>query len=447
MKNLLLLALLLTSNVVLAQQYLPFMDNNGKWGYRDFSNNVVIQPQYDKGFSFVDGFACVAINSSAGMQYGVINRSGKVVIPLVYPSYITTKGGFCSVSNILNKYAIFDSTGKAITPFKYDALYTFVEGIARVNIGWRIEPGSYNNGNGKWGFVDQTGKEIVPIQYSYVDDFRNGMAAVAMGGNPSSDELLLLNAKWGFINKEGKEVVPLQYEQVSYFREGLASVVDKGKYGFVDLSGRVVVPLQYGWAESFNQGIALVNMGCQINNDGQPIGGKYGLIDRSGKALTPIKYDFMHVFREGLAVVRIGKKFGVINMAGEEVVKPTYEAVSQFRNGMACFNVGGIWESGGEIVGGKWGFFDKTGKVALPAIYEWVGSDFIDGLALVKIEGKYQVIDLTGNIVRPMIVPDGYVLHGFGFESRGKVEKKDGSDVYYIDLKGNKTNKQGQPIQ
>jgi hypothetical protein len=45
------------------------------------------------------------------------------------------------------------NSGEEITPFKYDGIGEFDNGLARVRL------------NDKWGFVDKTGKEVTPIKY------------------------------------------------------------------------------------------------------------------------------------------------------------------------------------------------------------------------------------------------------------------------------------------
>jgi len=67
---------------------------NGKIGYIDDKLDVVIRPQYDFAFPFNNGVAivCNACKSElvgehrvvTGGQWGVINKAGKVVVPLKY---------------------------------------------------------------------------------------------------------------------------------------------------------------------------------------------------------------------------------------------------------------------------------------------------------------------------------------------------------------------------
>src|SRR5262245_8590668 len=62
-------------------------------------------------------------------------------------------------------------------------------------------------------------------------------------------------------------------------------------------------------------------------------------------------------------------------------------------------------------VGGKWGFVDKSQKVAIPRQYEMARS-FSDGLAAVEVGKKWGYIDHTGKLVIPIQFDDAKPFHG-----------------------------------
>jgi hypothetical protein len=143
-----------------------------------------------------------------------------------------------------------------VIPLKYDQVYSFKEGLARITVGDIFEGNSARN-----GYIDKTGKEIVTPKYSRASDFCDGLASVA------------LNGKWGFIDTKGRQVIPLEYEYVaSCFKEGLAFVELNGKYGFIDRTGKKVIPLIYQKADNFENGKARVEQN-----------GKTFYIDKTGK--------------------------------------------------------------------------------------------------------------------------------------------------------------------
>src|SRR5437868_2238657 len=63
---------------------------------------------------------------------------------------------------------------------------------------------------------------------------------------------------------------------------------------------------------------------------------------------------------------------------------------------------------------GKYGYINKTGKVVLPAQFEY-SEKFYEGLAVVKQGGKRGFIDMTGKMVIPALYDqktDGYFSEG-----------------------------------
>ncbi|WP_348636644.1 WG repeat-containing protein, partial [Campylobacter lari] len=75
------------------------------------------------------------------------------------------------------KCGLIDKQGNLVIEAKYDDIYDFSEGLARVEL------------NGKWGFIDKQGNLVIEAKYDDIYDFSEGLARVE------------LNGKWGFIDK------------------------------------------------------------------------------------------------------------------------------------------------------------------------------------------------------------------------------------------------------
>ena len=65
-----------------------------------------------------------------------------------------------------------------------------------------------------------------------------------------------------------------------------------------------------------------------------------------------------------------------------------YDQVCGFHDGLAIVKLNG-----------KYGFIDKTGKEIIPLIYDSAG-DFSEGVANVKSNGKWITIDQTGEEIK-----------------------------------------------
>ncbi|MDE7414248.1 MAG: WG repeat-containing protein [Muribaculaceae bacterium] len=103
----------------------------------------------------------------------------------------------------------------------------------------------------------------------------------------------------------------------------------------------------------------------------------------------PKDYNKLENFSEGLASIMIGGKYGFIDKSGKLVIPAKYSVLDSFSEDLARVEIGG-----------KWGFVDKSGKLIIPAEYNYADS-FSDGLAIVKIGGKWGVIDKSGKLVIP----------------------------------------------
>ena len=73
----------------------------------------------------------------------------------------------------------YHKSGTLVIPCKYDDVYSFSEGLAKVKL------------NDKYGFIDKTGAEVIPCKYDNADGFNQGKAKVA------------LNRKWKYVTKSG----------------------------------------------------------------------------------------------------------------------------------------------------------------------------------------------------------------------------------------------------
>lgn len=116
----------------------------GKWGYKDWKGNVLIQPVYDNAYSFHEDRACVEKDG----LLGYIDRKNQLVID-----------------------------------YKYDSATSFSEGLAAVSVGE------------KTGYIDKDGAEVLPMEFDVATAFENGKAIVREDG------------RWGVLDRETLKVL------------------------------------------------------------------------------------------------------------------------------------------------------------------------------------------------------------------------------------------------
>jgi len=189
----LLLCLLLPLSLVAQKFPVPFQ-NDGKFGYVDSQNEIVIPAIY----LFANEFSSSGVATvHDGEQWILIDKAGNEILePL---------------------------------PFDNGPDY-FREGLARY-----IE-------NDKIGFYDPAGNIAIPALYDFAFPFSEGLAIVCMGCNRKKmgEHSSISSGKWGFINKEGKLVIPLQYEAARPFTDGRAEVKKGGKWYLIDEKGYIM---------------------------------------------------------------------------------------------------------------------------------------------------------------------------------------------------------------
>lgn len=214
---------------------------------------IVPQGKYISVSKFSEGLAGVV---DKNYKAGYINKSGKVVIPLVYQPSMAGEGG-----SVLK-----------VSPFR--------EGVAAVGVAKSDEGG----GDADWGFINKNAQTVIPFKYAAAGNFSSGMAPVAIIKGDDYEY------KWGYINKAGKTVIPFDFSYAGSFSDNVAVVVKNGKYGVIDTKGKTVVPFNYEYMNDFSEGLAAVfQRGKPIKNS-DTVRGKFGFIDKTGKVVIPMQY-------------------------------------------------------------------------------------------------------------------------------------------------------------
>jgi hypothetical protein len=292
-----------------------------------------------------------------------------------------------------------DTDGRLVIEPQFETADKFHEGLALVKTG------------GKFGFINATGAFAIQPTFKLARRFSEGLA------------LVQIDDKFGYIDLSGNIVIPPKFDSSGLFFEGLAIFISGGKRGYLDRGGKVVVPPLYHQARRLSEGLAAVS----------PTPGRWGFIDSKGKTVIPPRFegyalDTISDFKDGLAVAQLelkvehglgnrwegvheGQTFPqwiVINKAGAvlwntRLTIKDVQTTRGFSEGVAVFG------------GAHAGWITREGRIVRPEFPGiphrlWGGThpayindirDFHDGLAAVKVNDTWGLIDKQGQLVLP----------------------------------------------
>jgi hypothetical protein len=185
------------------------------------------------------------------------------------------------------------------------------------------------------------------------------------------------NAKWGYINLRGEVVIPFRFERAYSFNEGLAPVFLNGKAGYINSAGEIEIPLVYSSAGSFNKGAA------KVTKDGKEF-----FINHKAEQMTNVSAD-MDWLNDDYIAYKSGGLYGIKDLSGNILKKPFMTDFFGYSEGLAAVKVGG-----------KWGFMDENFNIVIPPTYtEKLVYAFNNGIARFKKNGKVGAINKTGGVV------------------------------------------------
>ncbi|MEO8025587.1 MAG: WG repeat-containing protein [Bryobacteraceae bacterium] len=337
-----------------------------KFGFIDRQGQVVIAPQFDTVSEFSDDRARVYIGSLAGY----IDRQGKMVIE---PKYATATDFAQHRAVVLEgtQYMVIDPAGKVISKIPYRVLGEFHQELARVqktgekDASGKREPTTY-------GYMDRDGHVVIEPKYLPAGDFPDD-GGLNVGG---------LNKEWQYFDTNGNVIFRIpqgpRLEGAIGFHGGLLRVKEGFSWGFKDAHGEWRIKPTYDDAQDFKDGFASVESG-----------GKWIEIDTDGKEVKRPAWHALKPISDGLRLVAEGDRMGYLTPDDKPAFAfRKYEDAKSFSCGMAAVKVDG-----------SWGYLDRSGNLAIRALFN-AATDFRDDLAWVMTnEGEMGYINVKGEFV------------------------------------------------
>lgn len=207
----------------------------------------------------------------------------------------------------------------------------------------------------------------------------------------------------------------LQNERTVYLFPAAIKEIGGDKWGYINAKGKLILPSFYENAGDFQEnGLAIVRVMDHA-----------GVINSSGYFIVKPKYDTINPFTEGRATVIDHQGFKVIDESGKEITSKAYSYIGDYKESRALI---ADYTEGGRYL---YGYLNKQGKEVIPLSYE-SASDFKDGKAVVKSAGRYELIDLTGKVIKRY--PYAFVSN-YG-QGRLAFQKEHNGKFGYIDEQG-----------
>ncbi len=279
-------------------------DTTKSWSlYSVKSNSIILKSEYTEIKPFADGLAIVAKKNSDGtLQYGAIDKTGKLVVPIQYKYLGNASEGLLCFSRERG-YGFIDKNNKEVIAPIYRSAVAFKSGLACVSL---LDSTYY-------GYIDKKNNWVIKPKYLRGGDFKDNYAVVFTTRNYT-----LGSDNGGVIDKTGKEIIPLKYDNITvedkFFivkeirKESYLTVT---RYGVLDFSGKELLPIEYS---SINKKYGIDYYEVTKNS-------KSSLIDENARFSTLGEYDYLYSFTDfGVSHVRTAKKYTVIDKTLKAII-------------------------------------------------------------------------------------------------------------------------------
>jgi hypothetical protein len=378
----------------------PSKSPSGLFGYVDDAGKFVIKPQFEEALPFQNGVARVRLNT----QWRTINEKGKFLSKNAYSEIREFKNGIALVGqkepdSQRTLLGLLTERGSEILMPQYT--YITPEPNYTLFIVGKAGP-LHKDGTSKvdFGVVNNEGETIIPIQFLAVRHFNFRVFTV-------KNETL----QWQAFDAIGKPIFPGLYADMKDFDEDLATVKVSGKWGILTRAGELVVKANYrdiikktknnyelmGFTQwkVFNQKKEIVL--SMEYEDVQPVHqslysyqleGKKGLLNEKGEKISEPQFEQIFSFSKDMAVVKNGPTYGVIYTKGTVILPAKFQSI--------------VIDTATSLIrakdSGKWGVYNKAGKIVVPVQYEDVRIQPY-GLFTVRQENQWKLLNSAGQFV------------------------------------------------
>lgn len=242
------------------------------------NKKILVPSVYKYCRDFYDDRAITVKLNNPGFKYGMIDSTGKDVLPPIFDGLLRYDNGLYRF-RLNDLYGIINREGAIILDNQYSGIGIFDDGLALITINQAVpneqedrktyglvnmsgeiilKPnydliGRKTNGynvllkHGQWSFFNsQTLKETLVNNVVFLGFCHDGRSLINVGGEFVPRRMKRPSGgSWGFVNENAEIVISPQYENANSFSEEKALVKSNGKWGAIDINGNVVIPFEY----------------------------------------------------------------------------------------------------------------------------------------------------------------------------------------------------------
>lgn len=285
-----------------------------------------------------------------------------------------------------NKLGLMNSDHVLLTEAIYDIAYPFVDDVAVAAQ------------NGKYGLIDRQGKNLLPFDFADITTSKYGIIASKNGRygvwNFSGENIIpndydliyengptfvaILDESCGLFSSDGKELISCEMADIGSYHSSWLRIVDQDyKVNYINPNGTYLLStaVDYGTDFSINYA-AYASDGVIYIVD---VNGCVRATDFSDVDLFPFMDMFIMTCTDGTNVLFDAKSNAIFTLPGN-----MYGSFSENR---IAFSENGLW-----------GFCDYSGKIIIPAQYDWV-YPYSNGISCVQQNNKWFYINQFGDSI------------------------------------------------
>jgi len=254
-----------------------------KWGFCDKNRNIKIPLLFDEARPFCEGIAAIRVDD----LWGFIDAEGKKICDCKYNRVTDFKNGYASVQycryntnlDFIN-WGIINRSGVIIIETKYGSVGEYSSGLF-----------NFSNSPLSKGYLDKKGEIVIKPIYSGAEPFSEGIACIKNRYSQYDKNLIQYDKNKPedicfYINKKNEVLFDRGFYRLSSFYNGYAPVEIHNKndfnnnYGLINIQGEYVIkPVYISIGEKFNQGRISVSKKIFTGRYEGEYEQKYGFID------------------------------------------------------------------------------------------------------------------------------------------------------------------------